>query len=103
MAPEERMLERFTRERQRASKGISFNLMIIRVHRGRTARPHVGTEARCEQISALHFRSSGHIQDRTFETGNTMSISAVSQGADVENGDSRTIDTATKNKTTSMV
>ena len=26
MTPEERMLERFTRERQRASKGISFNL-----------------------------------------------------------------------------
>jgi nucleolar protein 14 len=26
MAPEERMLERFTRERQRASKGVAFNL-----------------------------------------------------------------------------
>jgi nucleolar protein 14 len=26
MAPEERMLARFTRERQRASKGVAFNL-----------------------------------------------------------------------------
>ena len=26
MTPEERMLERFTRERQRASKGVAFNL-----------------------------------------------------------------------------
>lgn len=26
MPPEERMLERFTRERQRASKGVTFNL-----------------------------------------------------------------------------
>jgi len=26
MPPEERMLERFTRERQRASKGLAFNL-----------------------------------------------------------------------------
>jgi nucleolar protein 14 len=26
MTPEERMLERFTRERQRASKGVMFNL-----------------------------------------------------------------------------
>ena len=26
MTPEEKMLERFTRERQRTSKGVSFNL-----------------------------------------------------------------------------